>query len=195
MADIPSHVQWMNDTHSLTSPRSDFLKQLDEAIKTRNRDSIKTALDRWRFEQSKQGKDWRKSVRNQKGTVTQLHRAVNDLDKRNLSDEELEALKFIARTQAMALQKQFLGKELKFKGNTLAGLASGAGSKWQKFKTGAGSVASGGSTARTGIKNVSNAVKGADLLRQGGNAAVTGAARGAMSDNFATIRQKVAEFC
>ena len=195
MADIPSYDQWMKDTHSLTSPRSEFLKKLDDTIKTQNRDTIKTALDRWRFEQSKQGKGWRKSVRNGKGAVTNLHRAVNDLDKRKLTKEELEAMQYISRTQAMALQKQFLGKKLQFKGSTLAGMARGAGSNWQKFKTGASSVTSGASTARTGYKGVSNAVQGAQLLQQGGKAAVTGAASGAMSDNFSTIRQKVTEFC
>ena len=195
MAEIPSYDQWMNDTHSLTSPRSEFLKKLDDAVKTGNRDSIKTALDRWRFEQSKQGKDWRKSVRNGKGAVTNLHRAVNDLDKRKLTKEELEAMQYISRTQAMALQKQFLGKKLQFKGSTLVGMARGAGSNWQKFKTGASSVTSGSSTARTGYKGVSNAVQGANLLQQGGKAAVTGAASGTMSDNFSTIRQKVTEFC
>ena len=195
MAEIPSHEQWMKDTHSLTSPRSEFLKKLDEAIKTQNKSTIKTALDRWRFEQSKQGKDWRKSVRNQKGAVTKLYRAVNDLDKRNLTDEELEALKYIARAQAMALQKQFLGRELKFKSSTLVGMASGAGSKWQKFKTGASSVVSGGKSAQSAQKGVTNAMKGAELLQQGGKAAVTGAAKAGMSDNFAMIRQKVTEFC
>src|SRR5258706_10216274 len=173
MADIPSHVQWMNDTHSLTSPRSEFLKTLDEAIKTGNRDSIKTALDRWRFEQSKQGKDWRKSVRNSKGAVTRLYRAVNDLDKRKLSQEELEALRYISRAQAIALQKQFMSRELKFKPSTLVGMARGAGSKWQQFKTGAGAAKSGGGSAQTAYKGVSNAVKGAELLQQGGKAAVT----------------------
>jgi hypothetical protein len=185
----------MKDTHSLTSPRSEFVKKLDEAVKTKNKETIKTALDRWRFEQSKQGKDWRKSVRNEKGAVTRLYRAVNDLDKRNLTEEELEALKFIARSQAMALQKQFLGRELRFKSSTLVGMASGAGSKWQKFKTGASSVASGGKSGQTAYKGVSNAVQGAELLQQGGKAAVSGAAKGAMSDSFATIRQKVTEFC
>jgi hypothetical protein len=195
MANLPSYDQWMKDTHSLTSPRSEYLKKLDEAIKTGNKETIKTSLDRWRFEQSKQGKDWRKSVRNEKGAVTRLYRAVNDLDKRNLSDEELEALRYIARAQTMALQKQFLGRELKFKSNTLMGLASNTGSKWQRFKTGASSVASGGKSAQSSYKGVSNAVKGAELLQQGGKAAVSGAAKGAMSENFATIRQKVTEFC
>ena len=195
MADIPSYEQWMKDTHSLSSPRSEFLKKLDESIKTGNRDSIKTALDRWRFEQSKQGKDWRKSVRNSKGAVTKLYRAVNDLDKRKLSKEELEAMQYISRAQALALQKQFVGRELKFKSSTLVGMARGAGSKWQQFKTGASAVKSGGSSAQTAYKGVSGAMQGADLLQQGGKAAVTGAAKATMSDNFGTIRQKVTEFC
>lgn len=39
----------------------------------------------------------------------ELYRAVNDRDKRSLSREELEALQFIARSPALALQQQFAG--------------------------------------------------------------------------------------
>ena len=66
MAQIPTHEQWMKNTYSLTSPRSDLLKTLDEAIRSQDKNAIKTALDRWRFDQSRQGKDWKKSVRNAK---------------------------------------------------------------------------------------------------------------------------------
>jgi hypothetical protein len=38
-------------------------------------------------------------------------------------------------------------------------------------------------------------VKGSELLGQGGKAAVTGAAKTGMSDNFATIRKAVTDFC
>jgi hypothetical protein len=116
MANIPSYNEWIKDTSSLTSPRSDLLKKIDEALKTYNmamtplnREALKTALDRWRFEQSKQGKDWRDSVRNKKGAVTNLHRALI-VDKRQLSPAELEAMQYISRMQAMALQKMFDGK-------------------------------------------------------------------------------------
>ena len=71
MATIPTFEQWKKDTSSLTSPRSDFLKALDAAIQAYDgnksetaKAAVKTAFDRWRFEQSKQGKDWRKSTRN-----------------------------------------------------------------------------------------------------------------------------------
>ena len=195
MAQIPTYDQWMKDTHSLVRPRSEFLKKLDEAIKTQKKDAIRTALDRWRFEQSKLGKDWRKSVRNEKGAVTNLYRAVSDLDKRKLTAEELEALKYISRQQSLALQKQFLGAQLKFKPTTLMGLANGAGSKWERFKAGASAAKDGASPAKGIYSGISNTVKGAQTLQQGGKAAVTTAAKQSMTGNFDTIKRSVTEFC
>lgn len=192
MAQIPTYEQWMKDTHSLIRPRSEYLKKLDEAIKTQDKAAIKEAFHRWKFEQSKLGKDWRKSVRNEKGACTNLYRAVDDLDKRKLTAEELEALKYISRQQALALQKMFLGAQLRFKPTTLVGMANGVGSKWERFKSGASSVKSGGSTANDLYGGVSDAVKGAQVLHQGGKAAVTQAAKQSMNDS---IRSSVTEFC
>jgi hypothetical protein len=118
MAQLPSYDQWMKDTYSLTSPRSEYLLKLDEAIKTQNRDTIKTAFDRWRFEQSKQGKKWMESVRNKKGAVTNLHRALTDVDRRQLTDQEIESMRWASQQQALALQKMFLSRDVKFKSNT-----------------------------------------------------------------------------
>src|SRR5882672_9802807 len=137
MAQIPTYEQWMKDTHSLIRPRSEFLKKLDETIKGGSRDTIKTAFDRWCFDQKGQGKDPKKSVRNEKGAVTNLQRALNALDKRRLTPEELEAFEYISREQALALQKQFTGAQLKFKATTLVGIVNGTGSKWERFKSGA----------------------------------------------------------
>jgi len=195
VSDLPSHAQWMKETHSLTRPRSKYLKELDAAIRGGSRESIKVALDRWRFEQRKLGKDWRKSVRNQSGAVTRLHRTVNDLDRRRLKADELEALQFIARAQSMALQRQFAGKQLAFKSSTLVGIANGTGSKWRKFKTGAASVQSGGSTAVSAGKEAQQLAKGAGLLPKASTAAVQATHPGATADTFGSIRQKVLQFC
>jgi hypothetical protein len=202
MAQIPSHAQWMQETHSLTSPRSDFLKAVDQALlrygqssTADNRQAIKTALDRWRFEQSKQGKDWRQSTRNKKGAVTNLHRALTDLDKRKLTAEELEAMRYIARMQATALQRQFDGKELKFKASTLVGLASGTGTKWQKFKTGASALASGGATAASAANAGRKIVAGANLLQQGGRAAASAASQQSTAAIVLKVRELCAELC
>ena len=79
MATIPSFAQWKKDTFSITSPRSDFLKAVDTALEAYDasksepaKGALKTAFDRWRFEQSKQGRDWRKSTRNQKGARLEI---------------------------------------------------------------------------------------------------------------------------
>ncbi len=202
MADIPTFDQWMKDTYSLTSPRSEFLKKLDEALRIydkarspQNKEALKTAMDRWRFEQSKKGQDWRKSVRNQKGAVTNLHRALLDVDKRKLSEEELEAMRFISRAQALALQKMFDGKQLQFKPTTVLGAVQGAGSKWERFKTGASALQSGAGTGKSLYDAGKNIKKGVDLLQHGGRAAALAASQSDMTKNIDGIRAKVNEFC
>jgi hypothetical protein len=147
MAQIIAHTRWMADTYSLTSPRSDLLKRVDAALLAHEKQpgeatlkALREALDRWRFDQSRQGKDWTKSVRNQKGAVTALHRALNTVDKRQLTKEEREALDYIALQQRLALQKQFMGRKLQFKRNTVLGMASSARTNWERFKTGASTV-------------------------------------------------------
>jgi hypothetical protein len=202
MAQIPSHAQWMKDTHSLTSPRSDVLKAVDDALlrygqgpSPEKKQAIKTALDRWRFEQSKQGKDWRTSTRNNKGAVTNLQRALTDLDKRKLTREELEAMTYIARMQSTALLRQFEGKELKFKASTLLGLASGAGSKWQKFKTGSSALAGAAPTAASVAKAGQKIVQGAALLHQGGRAAASAASQQSTASIVLKVRELCKELC
>jgi hypothetical protein len=190
---ITSYAQWIKDTSSLTSPRGSFLKLLDEAYKTydlspttSNKEKLKTAFDRWRFEQSKAGKDWRTSVRNQKGAATNLYRALNDLDKRNLSKEELEAMHYIAAAQKIALAKQFAMVDVKFKATTLAGMVQGAGTSWQNFKTGASSVKDGASLGKSAY-GVGKSLKGM------ASSGATAASSGGGSDNTSAIREKVTE--
>ena len=199
MAAIPKYDQWMKDTHSLVRPRSEFLKKLDASIKDYeggkgSKEAIKTALDRWKFDQRGQGKDWTKSVRNEKGAVTSLYRAVNE-DKRKLTKEEIEAMRYLSRAQAVALQKQFLGVQMKFKSSTLVGMAQGAGSKWERFKTGAASLKEAKGTYGDIKEGISGIKDGADLLKKGGKVAATNAAKSAMSDQFADIRSKIVSFC
>jgi hypothetical protein len=179
MAQIPTYEQWMKDTYSLTAKRSEFLLKLDAAIKVSPPDpkAIKEALDRWKFEQAKVGKDWRKSVRNSKGAVTNLYRAVND--RTTLTDQEREAMRHIARMQVLALQKQFLGKKLTFKGSTLIGMAEGAGGKMERLKAGVGHLNSAQGVVGKLKTNVT------DLAEKGGNAA---AASG-------ELKTKILELC
>lgn len=176
MSKIPSYAEWMKKTGAQGlkgRKRSEYLEKLDEAIKKNGpgaspagRKEIKDALDRWRFDQSRQGKDWRKSMRNRTGTVTELYRAVN-ADRRTLKPEELEAMKYIARAQAMALQKQFDGKQLKFKSSTLVGMATEAGSSYQRFKTGASGAVSGGKLIKSSMKTGQSLQKGIKLVSAG----------------------------
>lgn len=202
MAMIPTHEQWMKDTYSLTNPRSEFLQAVDAAIKTYEtskgdsaKAAIKTAFDRWRFEQSKQGKDWKKSVRNDKGACTNLYRALNDLDKRKLTKEELEAMEFVSRAQALALMKQFEGKKLQFKATTVVGMAQGVGSKWERFKTGAKSLKEGHGTAKDLVSGVKDIKSGVDAFKATGKVGAIASSQTAMGDQFAGIRVQIVEFC
>lgn len=202
MATIPSHAQWMKDTYSLTSPRSEFLRAVDAALAKYDTDTsaaakaaVKTAFDRWRFEQSKQGKDWRKSVRNEKGACTNLFRALADLDKRKLTREELEAMEFVCRAQALALQKQFAGKKLQFKATTLIGVAQGVGSRWERFKTGTAALKQGHGTAKDLVSGVQDVRSGVQALQTTGKAGAVAAAQSGMGDRFASIRAQIVDFC
>jgi hypothetical protein len=51
---------------------------------------------------------------------------------------------YIARQQRLALQKQFIGRRLEFKRNTVVGMANSARTGWERFKTGAGTLVSDG---------------------------------------------------
>ncbi len=55
MATIPTYDAKMKSTNVLGLSRSGFLKALDDAIKSGDQGKDKTAFDRWRFEQRKEG--------------------------------------------------------------------------------------------------------------------------------------------
>jgi hypothetical protein len=196
MADIPGLKQWIADTSSLTSPRSDLLKNLDERIgayekspNSSNKENLRGALNRWIADQTNQKKDWKSSVRNKKGAVTNLFRALSD-DKRNLSAEEYEAMRYIARQQALALQKQFSGRTLQFKSSTLLGLKNKASDNWTRFKSGAGVAKDGGSQASSAYSAVKSmtAIPGQlATLHSGGASAVR-------AGDVAAMKVKILDF-
>lgn len=201
MATLLSYKRWMDDTYSLTSPRSELLKRVDAALLAHEKQpgeaqlkALREALDRWRFEQSRQGKDWTQSVRNQKGAVTALHRALSTVDKRQLRPEELEALNYIALQQRLALQKQFMGRRLEFKRHTVVGMANSARKGWERFKTGASTLVSdGGSLAVKGAisgRALGQMPSRVNALQSGGTSAVHDAAR---SDAL-TLRPRITAF-
>jgi len=175
---IPAHEQWMKDTYSLTAKRSATLLALDAAIKkpARTDAEVKAALDAWIGEQTAAGKDWKLSVRNSKGAVTSLHRYL--YDNRSLAKDELEAMAYIAKQQKAALAKQFVGKKIEFKANTVAGLANSAHGKFTRLKTGA-------SAANEARKT------GKGLAEQAGKIGSTAAA--AQGDS--AMKAKIVEFC
>lgn len=119
MATIPWHETWMRDTYSFADARSDKFKAVDLAIFIHDSDRseearqrIKQALDAYIFDHKRRGKDWTKSVRNKKGAVTNLYRAVNDLDARALTEADLAAINAAVELQQAALKTMFQGKRL-----------------------------------------------------------------------------------
>ncbi len=138
MAAIPAHDEWIKSTSVLGLPRSDSLKALDAAIKSGDRAKIKTAFDRWRFEQSKQGKDWKTSARNKTGAMTSLFRAFQI--PQVPTKEEREAMEYIRREQQMALMRQFQRTKVVFKEETLGAVVSGNATRLGKLKVAAQGV-------------------------------------------------------
>ena len=132
MATIPSYDAWMKSTNVFGLTRSTFLKVLDEAIKGGDEGKVKIAFDRWRFEQSKEGKDWKSSARNKTGAMTTLFRAfqIPQLP----SKAERDAMEYIRREQQMALMRQFQRTKVTFKQETLGNIVMGNATKLEKLK-------------------------------------------------------------
>ncbi|MDB5871738.1 MAG: hypothetical protein JWQ07_1180 [Ramlibacter sp.] len=123
MATIPWHETWMRDTYSRFDSRSDLLKAVDLAIFVYDSDKseesrlgIKRALDAYIAGHEARNKDWKASVRNKKGAVSNLHRAVNNLDARALTQVDLDAIKAAVELQQAALKAMFLGKHMQLRG-------------------------------------------------------------------------------
>jgi hypothetical protein len=123
MATIPWHEHWMRDTYSRFDSRSELLKAVDLAIfvydsdkSEASREAIRVALDAYIAGHIARQKDWKASVRNKKGAVTNLHRAVNDLDARKLTEADLNAIKAAVEMQQAALKKMFEGKRMQLRG-------------------------------------------------------------------------------
>jgi hypothetical protein len=131
--EIPSYDQWMKDTYRLLDRRSALLKNLDEAIKTRNREAIASAFEKWKRDKTTRGKKWWNSVFNEKGAITRLYRGINN-DRMLLTQDEIGALKWLKEQQSMALQTQFRTTEVRWKNTTLMGLRKNADTYMQKFK-------------------------------------------------------------
>jgi len=88
----------------------------------------------------------------------------------------------------MALAKQFEGKELTFKSSTLIGMKNGAGTAWQRFKTGATSAKGAYSTGKGMYKSGQSIQSGVKLMQQGGRAAAHASASG-------DLTKQIMDFC
>lgn len=133
MAGLPTHAEWISSTSATGRSRSPELQALDRAIQRRESKAVIYALDAWIATQTAEGKDWRKNRRNDKGAFTSLHRHLHGW-KRRSSPEQLRALRYIAFEQRKAIQKQFSGRRLVFKGGSLAGLVTAVGRKYESVK-------------------------------------------------------------
>lgn len=192
MANIPAYDQWMKDTQVRLRKRSPKLKLLDEAMAATPQDpsTIKKALDDWKFDQSSQGKNWRESSRNSNGAVTRLYDAVN-LDKRNLSGAEREALKYIARAQSMALIRQFDAKTVEFKSTTVIGMATNGRPLKEKLMA---NLRDGGfvDTFKDGKGTITDTIDNVKGVKAGINTVKTiGGVSGVRADNAMEMQNKI----
>ncbi len=120
-----TYDQWIKDTHSLIRPRSNSLKELDNAVKARNEFAAKNALKNWINEQNAKKQDWQRSVRNEKGAVKKLYDqlgvlgAAPSIGNSGAASADKEAKEFIKEQQKLATLNLFAGKNLKFKDSFL----------------------------------------------------------------------------
>jgi hypothetical protein len=118
-----TYDQWIKDTHSLVRPRSQSLKEIDNAIKARNEFAAKNALKNWIDEQNRKKQDWQRSVRNGKGAVKALYDQLRVLgppvSNSPINNAQKEAKEFIKEQQKLATSKLFTGKTIKFKDSFL----------------------------------------------------------------------------
>ena len=201
--DIPTHKDWISRTKVTLRRRSDELVAIDEAIlayeqspSTANKKAIKRAFARWRFEKSLAGDDWRKSIRNNKRAVTDLGRALQDIDGRRLSKLEREAMEWVAVQQAKELETIFsIHNGLQWKPSTLMGMMNTAQSNWQSFKHGAPLAVSYVKQGAGGVKTAKNIGDGIDRFRQMGKAASNAKVGGDMVTKYNKLREMIQELC
>lgn len=104
----------MRDTYSMLHSRSVELQSIDFSIESYEENKsentvqgIKVALDSFIAAHARRGEDWKTSVRNNKGALTNLYRAVNNPEGRKLTPPELDAIKVQVAMQQAALKVQY----------------------------------------------------------------------------------------
>ncbi|MFG0275170.1 MAG: hypothetical protein ACF8QF_08935 [Phycisphaerales bacterium] len=201
--DIPTHKDWIARTKVTLRKRSPQLEAIDEAIlayekapSAANKKAIKRAFARWRFEKSLAGDDWRKSIRNQKRAVTDLARALQDIDGRRLSQLEREAMEWVAVQQARELETIFsVHNTLQWKPSTLMGMLTTAQSSWQQFRNGAPMAIDAAKQAKSGYKTAKSIHTGVDRIRDMGKAASNAKVGGDMVTKYNKLRELIKEMC
>lgn len=203
MATIPSFKEWMHDTGASFSPRSGALQHLDSVLRgyekqpdAAMRQLLSDALEAWKAEQRKQGKDWHKSVRNQKGAVTNLGVALSGAPSA-VSDSEREALAHLVAHQQEAMQLLFANRRVEWKANTLMGMKQAVGTGIQQFSTLVDQGAQTGSAASTVKHIVTGAqvwVNNVDGLSSNFAPSRVAAQSRLTRDTLETIRGKLVEF-
>ncbi len=165
-----TYDQWIRETYSATSPRSETLKKLDEAIKSGNPAKAKAALEAWILEQIKDKKDWKLSVRNKHANkpveklFKELGCGMGAMKPMSAAQKELDntAKAMLLEANALAAKRMFTGKRLKFK-DSFWGLTKNRNKKEaDKIDKAVNSAKNVGGTA-TGLVGNANAVAEAAL--------------------------------
>jgi hypothetical protein len=201
--DIPTYKEWIDRTKVTARKRSAELQAIDEAIEAygkspsaASKKKIKAAFARWRFSKTAGGDDWRKSIRNRKRAITDLARALEDMDKRRLTQAERDAMAFVAQAQTRELETIFsVHNALQWKPSTFMGMMTTAQTNWQQFKHGAPMAIDAAKQARSGYKTAKSLHTGVEQLRTLGNTASKAKVGGDMVTKYNKIRELLKELC
>ena len=199
--DIPTYKEWIDRTKVTARKRSAELQAIDEAIEAygkgqATKKQIKAAFARWRFSKTAGGDDWRKSIRNRKRAITDLARALEDMDKRRLTQAERDAMEYIARAQTKELETIFsVHNALQWKPSTFMGMMTTAQTNWQRFKHGAPMAIDAAKQVKGGVKTGKAIKSGVEALRAAQKSGVKTTAGGDMVTKYNKIRELIKELC
>jgi len=201
--DIPTSKDWIDRTKVTARRRSEELKAIDEAIEAyekspsaASKKKIKSAFARWRFSKTAGGDDWRKSIRNRKRAITDLARAIEDIDKRRLTQAERDAMEYVARAQTQELETIFsIHNALQWKPSTIMGMMTTAQTNWQTFKNGAPIAINAAQQVKGGVKTGAAIKSGVDAVREWQKTGVKPKAGGDYVSKYNKLRDLIRELC
>lgn len=158
-----TYKSWIDDTYSLTRPRSAALKKVDAAFAAyekakkvssgsilNERKALQKSLEEWKKAQSAKGKNWKNSVRNTKRKAVERLDAelghvivgAGGMNSRGvvMDTEELRAAKELSKAIKQNTRMMFVGQKLTVKPNKVISDLNQVRSTMSTFKTKANNI-------------------------------------------------------